>query len=100
MDIHESTADAKEKVSVALDLFRQRVLNFNRIEFAQAIQHFDDADGPVDLEDDEALELRIIDIIAQVTTDEPDEVPNGVKLPADILVVPGVISDGEVFKCR
>lgn len=96
MDIHESTADAKEKVSKALALFRERVLNHNRIEYEETIKLYDDKHGPVNPEDDEAVEIRIFDILEGVTTDQPDGIPEGVKLPADILVVPGVISDGKV----
>ena len=100
MDIHESTASAKEKVSIALDLFRERVRNHNRIEYVQAIEELENSDGPVDLEDSEAVEMRIINIIGGVTTDDLDEIPNGVKTPADILVAPGIISDGEISSHR
>lgn len=64
MDISEPTADTREKVSTALNLFRQRVLEHNRIEARFFIKYFDDIDGAIGPGDEEAREERILDILS------------------------------------
>lgn len=71
-------------------------LPINRIEAAEVIKEFD----KIDLEDNEARKDRILDILSETTTQDPGKFPGGVRLPADILVVPGALANGKVPKLR